>query len=155
VAHTDRTLAPYRPAPGFFAALGGALVGFIAGGIFLAIFLWPFALASSTALVVGSGDGFRGLGGLLAAALLLVAAQIVVTAWVTQYASSFFGDAPVRFGRALGGIVLGYATNLVVGPAIGAAVGLPILGGHWIGLVVVALFVSSARPAPVASPTRR
>jgi hypothetical protein len=46
-----------RPAPGFFAALGGAFCGYIAGIFIAFLVLWPFAIASSTALAVGSADG--------------------------------------------------------------------------------------------------
>jgi hypothetical protein len=88
----------YRSAPGFLASLGGALAGYFAGAV-LALLLWPFALASSTALAVGSVDGYRGLGGLVLAALVLAAAQVAITAWITQQAASLLGDAPVRFGR--------------------------------------------------------
>jgi hypothetical protein len=141
----------YRSAPAFFAALGGALVGYVAGAILALFFLWPFALASSTALALGTADGYRGLGTLILAALVLAAAQVTLTAWVTQLASSILGDAPVRFRRALGAVVLGYVANLVAGSAVAELAALPVLGGAWIGLVVVALIISSGRVTPLAS----
>ena len=91
----------YRAAPGFLAALGGAFVGYIAGVVLAVLFLWPFAIASSTALAVGSAGGYHGLGRLVLAALFLVLAQIAITALLTQHAASLLGDAPVRFRRAL------------------------------------------------------
>jgi hypothetical protein len=115
------------------------------------LLLWPFALASSTALAVGSVDGYRGLGGLVLAALVLAAAQVAITAWITQQAASLLGDAPVRFGRALGAVFLGYLANVFVGSAIADVAELPVVGGAWIGLVVVALVISSA-PRRSAAP---
>ena len=143
--------AKSRSAPGFFAALGGALCGYIAGVFIAFLFLLPFALASSTALAVGSADGYRGLGGLILAAFLLVLAQMAITAWVTQQAASLFGDAPVRFRRALGAVFLGYLTNLFVGAAVSDVAALPVVGGAWVGLVVVAFVVSSGRAVPATS----
>ena len=143
----------YRSAPGFIASLGGALVGFVAGGILTAIFLWPFAIASSSALALGTADGYSGLGRLVLAALLLVLLQLVVTALVTQQAASLFGDAPVRFRRALGAVFLGGLANLVLGSALAGVAALPIVGGAWVGLVVVALVISAGGAAPVASAT--
>ena len=140
-----------RSAPGFLAALGGAVCGYIAGVFIAFLFLWPFAIASSTALAVGSADGYRGLGGLVLAALLLALAQIAVTAWVTQQAASLLGDAPVRFRRALGAVFLGYLTNLFLGSAVGDVASLPIVGGAWVGLAVVAFVVSSGRAVPATS----
>ena len=140
-----------RSAPGFLAALGGAVCGYIAGVFIAFLFLWPFAIASSTALAVGSADGYRGLGGLVLAALLLALAQIAVTAWVTQQAASLLGDAPVRFRRALGAVFLGYLTNLCLGSAVGDVASLPIVGGAWVGLAVVAFVVSSGRAVPATS----
>ena len=115
----------YRSAPGFLASLGGALTGYFAGAVLALLLLWPFALASSTALAVGSVDGYRGLGGLVLAALVLAAAQVAITAWITQHAASLLGDAPVRFGRALGAVFLGYLANVFVGSAIADVAELP------------------------------
>jgi hypothetical protein len=126
-------------------------VGYVAGAILALFFLWPFALASSTALALGTADGYRGLGTRILAALVLAAAQVTLTAWVTQLASSILGDAPVRFRRALGAVVLGYVANLVAGSAVAELAALPVLGGAWIGLVVVALIISSGRVTPLAS----
>jgi hypothetical protein len=144
----------FRSAPGFLAALGGALAGFVAGGILAALFLWPFAIASSTALAVGTADGYRGLGRLILAAFILALVQVFVTAWVTQHAASLLGDAPVRFRRALAAVFLGHLTNLFVGSAVAGVATLPIVGGAWIGLVAVALVISSGRSAPMVSATR-
>jgi hypothetical protein len=141
----------YRSAPGFVASLGGAFAGYFAGAVLALLLLWPFALASSTALAVGSVDGYRGLGGLVLAALVLAAAQVAITAWITQQAASLLGDAPVRFGRALGAVFLGYLANVFVGSAIADVAELPVVGGAWIGLVVVALVISSA-PRRSAAP---
>jgi hypothetical protein len=141
----------YRSGPGFFAALGGALAGYVAGAVLALVFLWPLALASSTALALGSAEGYRGLGALFLAALVLAVAQVAITAWVTQHASSILGDAPVRFRRALGAVFLGYLTNLFVGSAAADVAALPVLGGAWVGLVVVALVVSSGRTTSLAT----
>ena len=141
----------YRAAPGFFAALGGAVAGYVAGIVLAFAFLWPFALVSFTALALGTPDAYRGLGALLLAALTTAVVQMASTAWVTQHASAILGNAPVRFRRALGAVFLGYVTNLLVGPAAAGVVALPILGGAWVGLLVVALVVSSGRAAPLAS----
>jgi len=143
--------ANLRPAPGFLASLGGALAGFLAGGIVAVLVLWPFAIASSTALAVGTADGYRGLGRIVLAASILAVVQLLLTALVTQHAASLLGDAPVRFRRALGGVFLGYLTNLFVGSALSAVAALPLVGGAWVGLVVVALVISSGRAASVAS----
>ncbi len=143
----------YSRAPGFFAALGGAFAGYLAGAVLALVVLWPFALASATALAIGSADGYRGLGGLVLAALVLAAAQVAITAWITQRAASLLGDAHVRFPRALGAVFLGYLTNVFVGSAVADQAGLPILGGAWIGLVVVAFVLCSAPPESVASTT--
>jgi len=143
----------YSRAPGFFAALGGAFAGYLAGAVLALVVLWPFALASATALAIGSAEGYRGLGGLVLAALVLAAAQVAITAWITQQAASLIGDARVRFRRALGAVFLGYLTNVFVGSAVADHAGLPILGGAWIGLVVVAFVLSSAPPESVASTT--
>jgi hypothetical protein len=143
----------FRSAPGFFAALGGALAGFIAGGVLAVLFLLPFALASSTAFAVGTADGYRGLERFILATFILALVQLFVTAWVTQHAASLLGDAPVRFRRALAGVFLGYLTNLLLGSAVAGVASLPIVGGAWIGLVAVALVISSARSAPMVSAT--
>jgi hypothetical protein len=140
-----------RPAPGFFAALGGAFCGYIAGIFIAFLVLWPFAIASSTALAVGSADGYRGLGGLVPAALLIALAQIAITAWVTQEAASVLGDARVRFRRALAAVVLGYLANLFLGSAVVDVAALPVVGGAWVGPLVVALVVASGRTAPATS----
>ena len=143
----------FRSAPGFLAALGGALVGFVAGGILAVLFLWPFAVVSSTALAVGTVDGYRGLGRFVLAAFLLALVQLFVTAWVTQHAASLLGDAPVRFRRSLAAVFLGYLTNLFVGSAVAGVAALPIVGGAWAGLIAVALVLSSGRSAPMVSAT--
>jgi hypothetical protein len=140
-----------RSAPGFLAALGGAVCGYVAGVFFAFLFLWPFAIASSTALVVGSADGYRNLGGLILAAFLLALAQVAITAWVTQQAASLLGEVPVRFRRALGAVFLGYLTNLFLGAAVADAAALPLVGGAWFGPVVVAFVVSSGRAVPATS----
>jgi hypothetical protein len=140
----------YRSAPGFLASLGGALAGYVAGALLALLFLWPFAIASSTALAVGSADGYRGLGGLVLAAIVLAAAQVAITAWITQQAASLLGDAPVRFGRALGAVFFGCLANVFVGSAIRDVAELPVVGGAWIGLVLVALVISSAPPRSAA-----
>jgi len=143
----------HRSGPGFFAALGGAVAGYVTGAVLALLFLWPFALASSTALALGTAQGYRGLGALVLAALTLAVAQIAITAWVTQHAASILGDAPVRFLRALGAVFLGYLTNVFVGSAVADVASFPVLGGAWVGLVVVALVVSSGRAAPLPSAT--
>ena len=89
---------------------------------------------------------------MVVAALLLAFVQLMVTAWITQHAASVLGDAPVRFRRALGAVFLGHLTTLFIGSAA-SGLALPIVGGAWTGLVVVALVMSSARPAPVVSTT--
>ena len=89
---------------------------------------------------------------MVVAALLLAFVQLMVTAWITQHAASVLGDAPVRFRRALGAVFLGQLTTLFIGSAA-SGLALPIVGGAWTGLVVVALVISSARPAPVVSTT--
>jgi hypothetical protein len=141
----------YRSGPGFFAALGGAVAGYLAGAVLALVFLWPSALASSTTLALGTVERYRGLGALILAALVLAVAQVAITAWVTQHASSILGDAPVRFRRALGAVFLGYLTNLFLGSAVADVAALPVLGGAWVGLVVVAFVVSSGRATPLAS----
>ena len=141
-----------RHAPGLLASLGGALAGYIAGAILGLFILLPFAIASSTALAMGSVDGYRGLGGYFLSALLLVLAQVAITAWVTQQAASLLGDARVRFSRALGAVFVGFLTNLFVGSAVADVAALPIVGGAWVGLLVVALVISSGRPAPSGLP---
>jgi hypothetical protein len=140
----------YRSSPGFVAALGGALVGYVAGACLALLFLWPFALASSTALALGTGDWYQGLGRLALAGLILVGTQVAATAWVTQHVSALLGDAPVRFRRALGAVLLGHVVNVLIGSAAADAA-LPVVGGAWGGLVVVALVVSSGRSDPLAS----
>ena len=57
----------------------------------------------------------------------------------------------MRFGRALGAVFLGYLANVFVGSAIADVAELPVVGGAWIGLVVVALVISSA-PRRSAAP---
>jgi hypothetical protein len=141
----------YRSAPSFLASLGGALVGYVAGVVLAVLTLWPFALASSSALAVGSADGYQGLGRLVLAALVLVAVQVAITAWVTQQAASVLGDAHVGFGRALGAVVLGYVANILLGSAIADVAALPVVGGAWVGLAVVAFVISSARAPSAAS----
>src|SRR4029453_12444518 len=108
-------------------------------------------IASSTALAVGSADGYRGLGGLILAAFLLALAQVAITAWGTQQAASPPREAPVRFRRALGAVFLGYLTNLLLGAAVADVAALPLVGGAWVGLVVVAFVVSSGRAVPATS----
>jgi len=139
-----------RPAPGFLASLGGALAGYIGGAVLALILLWPFAIASSTALAVGSADGYRGLGGLVLAALALAAGQVTITAWITQQAASLFGNGRVRFIRALAAVLLGYLANVFVGSEIADVAALPVVDGAWIGLVVVALLISSGSPRSAA-----
>jgi hypothetical protein len=70
----------YRSAPGFLASLGGAAAGYVAAGVLALLFLWPFAVASSTALALGSASGYSGLGGLVLAAVLLVLVQLAIAA---------------------------------------------------------------------------
>ena len=127
------------------------MVGYLVGAVLALVVLWPFAIASSTALALGTAGGYDGLGALILAALLLAVVQLAITAWVTQHASSMLADAPVRFRRALGAVFLGYLVNLVAGPAAAGVADLPVLGGGWVGLVVVALVVSSGPAAPQAS----
>jgi len=143
--------ARYESGPGFFAALGGAFAGYVTGAVLVLLFLFPFALASSSALALGRADAYRGLGTVVLAALILAVAQLVIAAWVTQHVSAILGDGRVRFRRALGAIVLGYLTNLFVGSEVRDVAAVPVVGGAWVGLLIVALVVSSGRADTLAS----
>jgi hypothetical protein len=70
---------------------------------------------------------------------------------VTQQAASVLGGARVRFRRALAAVVLGYLANLFLGSAVVDVAALPVVGGAWVGLLVVALVVASGRTAPATS----
>jgi hypothetical protein len=131
--------------------LAAAFLGLVAGGLLAAVVVWPFALASWTALAVGSGGAAEAVGGILLAVVLLFVFQVLLTAWITQQAASLIGDASVRFRRALASVFLGLLVNLMTAAALPAGAGLPLVGRAWVGLLVVAFVLSSGPPAAAAS----
>jgi hypothetical protein len=140
-----------RHPPGFLASSGAALLGLVGGGLLTAVLAWPFALASWTALAVGSGRPAGAIGGIFLAAVVLVVFQVLLSAWITQQAASLVGDASVRFRRALAGVFLGLLVNLMSAAALPAGASLPLVGRAWIGILVVAFVLSSAPPIAAAS----
>jgi hypothetical protein len=140
---------PY--APSFLASVGAALLGLLGGGLLTAIVAWPFALASWTALAVGSAGPAEAIGGILLAAVLIFVFQVLVTAWITQHAVSFIGDASVRFRRALGGVFLGLLANVMTAAAFPEGASLPLVGRAWIGIIVIGFVLASAPPVGATS----
>jgi hypothetical protein len=138
-----------RVPPGFGASLAGAVAGFLGGAFLTAIVAWPFALASWSALAVGgSTEDFAQR--FLLVFVLLIALQLLVSAWIAQQAASLVGDGAVRYRRALGALVLGVVATVVVGGVLPAGAALPVVGDTWVGIVLAAWVMSSGpRPAVV------
>jgi phosphoglycerol transferase MdoB-like AlkP superfamily enzyme len=101
------------------ASLVGAAAGFIGGAFLTAILAAPFALASASTLAFGgvsSEDEFARR--FLVVVFLLIAVQLLVSAWIAQQTASLVGDGVVRFWRAVGALFLGGLATLVAALAL-------------------------------------
>jgi hypothetical protein len=125
------------------ASLVGAGAGFLGGAVLTAILAWPFALASWSTLAVGGGSDEDFALRLLVVFLLLVALQLLVSAWIAQQAASLLGDGVVRYRRALGALVLGAVATIVAAGTLPAGAALPVLGHSWVGILLAAWVISS------------
>jgi hypothetical protein len=133
----DRT----RLSPGFGASLLGVFAGFLGGGFLVAAVAWPFALISSTALTIGPRENFAE--GLILAFVLLLAFQLLVSAWIAQQATSIIGDGAVPYGRTFAAVGLGTLATLVAAALLPDSARFPLLGYAWVGVLLAAWFLSS------------
>ena len=125
------------------ASLVGAAAGFLGGAFLTAILAWPFALASWSALAVGGASDVDVAARLLVVVFVLVALQLLVSAWIAQQAASLVGDGAVPYRRALGALFLGAVATLVAALALPAGAALPVLGHSWVGILLAAWVISS------------
>jgi hypothetical protein len=125
------------------ASLVGAAAGFLGGALLTAIFAWPFALASWSTLAVGGGSADDFARRFLLVVVLLVALQVLVSAWIAQQAASLVGDGAVPYRRALGAFVLGAVATLVAAGTLPAGADLPVMGHSWVGIMLAAWVISS------------
>ena len=132
------------------ASLVGVAAGVLGGGLLTAILAWPFALASSSALAVGGASDADFAARFLVVFVLLVALQLVVSAWIAQHAASLVGDGVVRYRRALGALFVGAVATLVAAGALPAGAALPVLGYSWVGILLAAWVISSGPRASEA-----
>ena len=103
----------------------------------------PFALASWSAIAVGGGPDTGDAQRFLLVFVLLLAIQLLVTAWIAQQAASLLGDGAVRYGRALGALALGAVATFLAAATLGDGASLPLLGHSWVGLLLAAWVISS------------
>jgi hypothetical protein len=125
------------------ASLVGAAAGFLGGALLTAVLAWPFALASWSALAVGGASDDDFAARFLVVFVLLVALQLLVSAWIAQQAASLAGDGAVPYRRALGALVLGAVAALVAAGTLPAGAALPVLGHSWVGILLAAWVISS------------
>jgi hypothetical protein len=134
--------------PGFGPSLAGAAAGFLGGAFLTAMLAWPFALASWSTLALGSANDFAQR--FLLVVLLLIALQLLVSAWIAQQAASLVGDGAVRYRRALGAVILGGLATMVAAAALPVGAALPVFGHAWVGILVAAWVMSSGPRVAVA-----
>jgi hypothetical protein len=136
--------------PGFVASVVGVAVGVLGGTFLTAILAWPFALASWSTLAIGGATDDDFALRVVVGVVVLVALQLLVSAWIAQQAASLVGDGVVRYRRAVGALVLGAVATLVAAGTLPAEAALPVFGHSWIGILLAAWVISSGPRAAEA-----
>ena len=135
--------------PGFAASLVGAVAGLVGGAVLTAVVAWPLALVSWTAVAVGPAPDGGSARRLLVAFVLLLALQLMASAWIAQQAASLVSDGRVLYRRAFAAVGLGALATLGAAAILPDDAGLPVLGYSWVGNLATAWVLSSG---PVARP---